>query len=77
MFFAGLTNLIELEVGENDYLDEVKRSTFTPLKNLRVLHLCHNQNLKYISHNAFRGLKEQWTLKEVGNLIHRFLNFDS
>ncbi|CAB3253601.1 unnamed protein product [Arctia plantaginis] len=63
--FIGLTNLIQLEVGENDYLDEVKRSTFSPLKNLKVLHLCHNQNLKYISHNAFRGLKEQWTLREV------------
>ncbi|XP_021183315.1 phospholipase A2 inhibitor beta [Helicoverpa armigera] len=63
--FVGLTNLIELEVGENDYLDEVKRSTFSPLKNLRVLHLCHNRNLRYISHNAFRGLKDKWTLKEV------------
>ncbi|XP_075973353.1 tsukushi-like isoform X2 [Anticarsia gemmatalis] len=63
--FIGLTNLIELEVGENDYLNEVKRSTFSPLKNLRVLHLCHNRNLRYISHNAFRGLKDKWTLKEV------------
>ncbi|XP_050346326.1 TLR4 interactor with leucine rich repeats-like [Nymphalis io] len=63
--FIGLTNLLELEVGENDYLEEVKRSTFTPLKNLRVLHLCHNKNLKYISHNAFRGVKDKWTLKEV------------
>ncbi|XP_026725125.1 protein artichoke-like isoform X2 [Trichoplusia ni] len=63
--FVGLTNLIELEVGENDYLDEVKRSTFSPLVNLRVLHLCHNKNLRYISHNAFRGLKDKWTLKEV------------
>ncbi|KAG6445885.1 chondroadherin isoform X2 [Manduca sexta] len=63
--FVGLSNLLELEVGENDYLDEVKRSTFTPLKSLRVLHLCHNPNLRYISHNAFRGLKDKWTLKEV------------
>lgn len=63
--FIGLSNLLELEVGENDYLDEVKRSTFTPLKSLRVLHLCHNRNLRYISHNAFRGLKDKWTLKEV------------
>ncbi|CAH0750958.1 unnamed protein product [Diatraea saccharalis] len=63
--FIGLTNLIELEVAENSYLDEVKRSTFSPLKNLRVLHLCHNRNLRYISHNAFRGLKDKWTLKEV------------
>ncbi|CAH2106553.1 unnamed protein product [Euphydryas editha] len=63
--FLGLSNLLELEVGENNYLDEVKRSTFTPLKSLRVLHLCHNKKLKYISHNAFRGLKEKWTLKEV------------
>ncbi|CAH0667547.1 unnamed protein product [Chilo suppressalis] len=63
--FIGLTNLIELEVAENDYLDEVKRSTFSPLKNLRVLHLCHNRNLRYISHNAFKGLKDKWTLKEV------------
>lgn len=63
--FIGLTNLIALEVGENDYLDEVKRSTFSPLKNLRILHLCHNRNLRYISHNAFRGLKDKWTLREV------------
>ncbi|XP_046979104.1 TLR4 interactor with leucine rich repeats-like [Vanessa cardui] len=63
--FIGLTSLLELEVGENDYLEEVKRSTFTPLKSLRVLHLCHNKNLKYISHNAFRGVKDKWTLKEV------------
>ncbi|XP_013199689.1 phospholipase A2 inhibitor beta [Amyelois transitella] len=63
--FVGLNNLIELEVAENDYLEEVTRSTFTPLKNLRVLHLCHNMNLRYISHNAFRGLKDKWTLKEV------------
>lgn len=63
--FAGLSNLKELEVGENDFLEEVKRSTFTPLKKLRVLHLCHNSNLRYISHNAFRGLKDKWTLKEV------------
>ncbi|XP_052740263.1 phospholipase A2 inhibitor beta-like [Bicyclus anynana] len=63
--FLGLTNLVELEVGENDYLEEVKRSTFTPLKSLRVLHLCHNHNLRYISHNAFRGIKDKWTLKEV------------
>ncbi|CAG5031854.1 unnamed protein product [Parnassius apollo] len=63
--FVGLTNLVQLEVGENDFLEEVKRSTFTPLKNLRVLHLCHNPNLRYISHNAFRGMKEKWTLKEV------------
>lgn len=63
--FIGLTNLLELEVGENDYLEEVKRSTFTPLKSLRVLHLCHNRNLRYISHNAFRGIKDKWTLKEV------------
>lgn len=63
--FTGLTNLIQLEVGENEFLSEVKRSTFTPLKHLRILHLCHNPNLKYISHNAFRGLKDKWTLKEV------------
>ncbi|CAH2268987.1 chondroadherin-like [Pararge aegeria] len=63
--FIGLTNLVELEVGENNYLEEVKRSTFTPLKSLRVLHLCHNRNLRYISHNAFRGIKDKWTLKEV------------
>lgn len=63
--FTGLSNLKELEVGENDYLDEVKRSTFTPLTSLRVLHLCHNRNLRYISHNAFRGLKDKWSLKEV------------
>ncbi|XP_045448816.1 chondroadherin-like [Melitaea cinxia] len=63
--FLGLSNLIELEVGENNYLEEVKRSTFTPLKSLRVLHLCHNRKLKYISHNAFRGIKEKWTLEEV------------
>ncbi|XP_045772075.1 phospholipase A2 inhibitor beta-like [Maniola jurtina] len=63
--FIGLTNLVELEVGENNYLEEVKRSTFTPLKSLRVLHLCHNRNLRYISHNAFRGVKNKWTLKEV------------
>ncbi|CAH2037730.1 unnamed protein product, partial [Iphiclides podalirius] len=63
--FVGLTNLVQLEVGENDYLEEVKRGTFTPLKKLRILHLCHNANLRYISHNAFRNLKEKWTLKEV------------
>ncbi|XP_072932110.1 uncharacterized protein [Epargyreus clarus] len=63
--FVGLANLLELEVGENNYLEEVKRSTFSPLKSLRVLHLCHNRNLRYISHNAFRGLKDKWTLKEV------------
>ncbi|XP_041978653.1 chondroadherin-like [Aricia agestis] len=63
--FVGLSNVLELEVGENDYLEEVKRSTFTPLKSLRVLHLCHNKNLKYISHNAFRSIKEKLTLKEV------------
>lgn len=63
--FVGLSNVIELEVGENDYLDEVKRGTFTHLKSLKVLHLCHNRNLRYISHNAFRGLKDKWTLKEV------------
>ncbi|KAL0892897.1 hypothetical protein ABMA27_014580 [Loxostege sticticalis] len=63
--FIGLTKLVELEVAENDYLDEVKRSTFTPLASLRVLHLCHNRNLRYISHNAFRGMKDKWTLKEV------------
>ncbi|XP_048482960.1 insulin-like growth factor-binding protein complex acid labile subunit [Plutella xylostella] len=63
--FIGLTNLKELEVGENEYLEEVKRSTFSPLKSLRVLHLCHNRKLSYISHNAFRGLKDAWTLKEV------------
>ncbi|KAI8435788.1 hypothetical protein MSG28_004016, partial [Choristoneura fumiferana] len=63
--FIGLSNLIELEVGENEYLEEVKRSTFTPLKRLRVLHLCHNPNLRYISHRAFSGLKDRWTLKEV------------
>ncbi|CAK1547081.1 unnamed protein product [Leptosia nina] len=63
--FVGLSNLVELEIGENKYLEEVKRSTFTPLKTLRVLHLCHNKNLRYISHNAFRGLKDRWTLKEV------------
>lgn len=63
--FVGLSNLKELEIGENEYLDEVKRSTFTPLTSLRVLHLCHNRNLRYISHNAFRGLKDKWTLKEV------------
>ncbi|GBP40546.1 Leucine-rich repeat-containing protein 4B [Eumeta japonica] len=62
---AGLTNLKELEVSENDYLEEVKRSTFSPLTSLRVLHLCHNQKLRYISHNAFRGLKQNWSLKEV------------
>ncbi|KAJ0177103.1 hypothetical protein K1T71_007112 [Dendrolimus kikuchii] len=63
--FIGLSNLKELEIGNNDYLDEIKRSTFTPLRSLRVLHLCHNRNLMYISHNAFRGLKDKWTLKEV------------
>ncbi|XP_068631588.1 chondroadherin-like [Battus philenor] len=63
--FIGLTNLVELEVGQNNYLEEVKRGTFTPLKKLRVLHLCHNPNLRYISHNAFRTLKDKWTLKEV------------
>ncbi|CAG9584482.1 unnamed protein product [Danaus chrysippus] len=63
--FIGLSNLLELEVGENDNLEEVKRSTFTPLKSLRVLHLCHNRNLRYISHNAFRLIKDKWTLKEV------------
>ncbi|CAH0719481.1 unnamed protein product, partial [Brenthis ino] len=63
--FLGLNNLLQLEVGENDYLEEIKRSTFTPLKSLRVLHLCHNRNLKYISHNAFREIKDKWTLKEV------------
>ncbi|XP_038212297.1 chondroadherin-like [Zerene cesonia] len=63
--FVGLTNLLELEVGENENLQEVKRSTFSPLTKLRVLHLCHNKNLRYISHNAFRGLKDKWTLKEV------------
>ncbi|XP_022123640.2 carboxypeptidase N subunit 2-like isoform X1 [Pieris rapae] len=63
--FIGLTSLLELEVSENRYLEEVKRSTFSPLKNLRVLHLCHNKNLRYISHNAFRGLKDRWALKEV------------
>lgn len=65
IIFLGLTKLVELEVAENDYLDEVKRSTFTPLASLRVLHLCHNRNLRYISHNAFRGMKDKWTLKEV------------
>ncbi|XP_050670751.1 chondroadherin-like [Leptidea sinapis] len=63
--FVGLSNLVELEVGENENLEEVKRSTFSPLKSLRVLHMCHNKNLRYISHNAFRGLKDKWTLKEV------------
>ncbi|XP_045535651.1 phospholipase A2 inhibitor beta-like [Papilio machaon] len=63
--FVGLSNLLELEVGENNYLEEVKRGTFTPLKKLRILHLCHNTNLRYISHNAFRALKDKWTLKEV------------
>ncbi|XP_053607280.1 toll-like receptor Tollo isoform X2 [Plodia interpunctella] len=63
--FIGLNNLIELEVAENDYLEEVTRSTFSPLRNLRILHLCHNENLRYISHNAFRGLKDKWTLKEI------------
>lgn len=59
----------ELELGENNYLEEVKRSTFSPLKSLRVLHLCHNRNLRYISHNAFRGLKDQWTLREASDEI--------
>ncbi|XP_063618568.1 phospholipase A2 inhibitor beta-like [Cydia splendana] len=63
--FIGLSNLFELEVGENQLLEEVKRSTFTPLKRLKVLHLCHNPNLRFISHLAFRGLKDKWTLKEV------------
>ncbi|KAM3964551.1 osteomodulin [Aphomia sociella] len=63
--FIGLSNLIELEVGENEYLEEVKRSTFTPLKSLKVLRLCHNRNLRYISHNAFRGMKDRWSLQEV------------
>ncbi|XP_049869114.1 chondroadherin-like isoform X1 [Pectinophora gossypiella] len=63
--FNDLTHLIQLEVGDNDYLEEVKRSTFSPLKSLRTLHLCHNRRLRYISHNAFRGLKDQWTLTEV------------
>ncbi|XP_028161735.1 chondroadherin [Ostrinia nubilalis] len=63
--FIGLTKLVELEVAENDYLDEVKRNTFVPLTSLRVLHLCHNGNLRYISRSAFRGMKDKWTLKEV------------
>lgn len=67
VYFLGLNNLLQLEVGENAYLEEIKRSTFTPLKSLRVLHLCHNRNLKYISHNAFREIKDKWTLKEVNN----------
>lgn len=67
----GLSNLLELEVGENDNLEEVKRSTFTPLKSLRVLHLCHNRNLRYISHNAFRLIKDKWTLKEVRVLLKK------
>ncbi|XP_026317468.1 leucine-rich repeat-containing protein let-4-like isoform X2 [Hyposmocoma kahamanoa] len=63
--FVGLRKLQQLEVSNNEYLLEVKRSTFSPLVNLKILHLCHNPKLRYISHNAFRGLKDKWTLSEV------------
>ncbi|KAI5651752.1 leucine rich repeat domain-containing protein [Phthorimaea operculella] len=63
--FVGLTSLTALEVGDNDYLVEVQRSTFSPLRSLKILHLCHNRKLRYISHNAFRGMKDKWTIREV------------
>ncbi|KAJ2945920.1 hypothetical protein O0L34_g4835 [Tuta absoluta] len=63
--FVGLTSLTTLEVGDNDNLVEVKRSTFSPLRSLKQLHLCHNRKLRYISHNAFRGMKDKWTISEV------------